>query len=271
MSRWFGLPLVGLALLLAVAPPATAKPIPIAIDDRAGDASDPQLDIRGAALSYDRATGSLDGLLSLGAEPTYQVVDHVTLYLGRYSRSDGRCYPTHEATITIPTPEDVQKGYPWPFTELYPLNGTTSIGFLRTRTSGTTISFNTEDVQPAVTDALKRGRFACAALWAHKAGSFDVADQTAKVAFLKGPRPRCRVGTHRVIGGQSVPIRCKRAGRRLTARLYKRGGKTYLTTTKTVRRGRLSLPTSRGMHGRWRITLWKGDVVIAAFDGIKIR
>jgi hypothetical protein len=269
MSRWYGLPLVGLIVLI-VAASAAAKPVQITIDDRTGDAPNPQLDIREATLSYDRAAGTLDGVLALGAEPTYQVASSVTLYLGRYSHDDGRCYPTYEADITIPTPEDVQNGFPFPFAELYVKGSTHAIGFLPTLTRGPTISFTTKDAQAPVIEALKRGRFACAALWSIQANTFKLVDQTAKVALLGGPHPRCRVSTHRVSGGQSVPIRCKHAGRRLTVRLYKRGSKTYFSGRENVRGGRLRVPTTASMRGTWRITLWKGDVVIAAFNDIKV-
>jgi hypothetical protein len=91
------------------------------------------------------------------------------------------------------------------------------------------------------------------------------------VPLLNGRRPSCRVGTRRVAGGRSVPIRCKRAGRRVTVRLYKRGSRTYFTGHEGLRRGRLHVPTTPSMRGTWRITIWKGDAVIAAFNGIKVR
>lgn len=271
MSRWLSLPLAALVLLAAATAPAAAKPVTVTIGDRAGDAPDPQLDVRGAALRYDRGAGLLNGVLALGAAPTSQVIEGATIYLGRYTVGGGNCVPSHEATITVPTPEDVANGFPWPFTELYTLDGTKAIGFLPSVTRDGSISFTSVGADPAVVAAVKRGRFTCATVWSFAANGSKVADETAELPLLNGPRPRCRVGTKRIAGGKRVPIRCKRAGRRVTVRLYKRGSRTYFTGRERVRRGRLSVPTTPSMRGTWRITLWKGDAVIATFDRIKVR
>jgi hypothetical protein len=268
MSRWSVVPLVALVALV-VAAGALAKPISVTFEERAGDAPAPELDIHAATLSYDRATGGLAGAVTLGAAPTSAVIAAIDIDLGRYALANGRCYPIDTATVFIPDADDVEAGLPFPYTKLYHALSANPIGFLPTATNGPTIDFNTLEADPAVVSAIKRGRYACAAISTLEPVNLDRPDSVLPVPLIAGPLPACRIGTRAVSGGGSFPIRCTHAGKRVQVRLYKRG--TLLKGTERVRRGRFRVPTTASMRGRWHITIWKGDVVIGRFLSLKVR
>ena len=272
MKRWNVVVLAGLALGLLAPAWAGAAPIAVEFDERAGDAPAPELDIQAAAVAYDQATGSLAGSVTLGAPPTAAVIGTVEFVLGRYALANGQCYGINDVTITIPDADDVAAGLPLPYAELYRYTGVKPIGFVPTASDAATINFSTAEANPAVVSALKRGRYRCAEISTREPTDFEVRDSSAPVPFLAGPRPTCRIGRRKVAGGKSFPVRCRHAGKRVGVKLYKRGTRdTILEGSERVRGGRFRVPTTASMRGGWNITIWKGEVAIGRFLGVKVR
>jgi hypothetical protein len=268
LLRWTVVFLVGLLGAL-VAAPASAKPIAVEFPERAGDAPAPELDIHAATLAYDRATGALVGSVTLGAAPTITVINSIDIDLGRFALANGQCYGINTVAISIPDAEDVAAGLPLPYTELLRYFSAKEMGFLPTATNGATIDFNSIEGDPAIADALKRGRFTCAKITTREPVDFNVRDSSGPVPFVTGPRASCRIAKRSVAGGRSFPVRCRHAGERVVVRLAK--GKTLLEGSERVRGGRFSVPTARSMRGRWNITIWKGEILIGKFLRVRVR
>ena len=205
----------------------------------------------------------------LGAPPTSTAIDSVDVDLGRYALANGQCYGITTVSSAIPRPQDIEVGLTQPYTEVLRYFSQKSIGFLSTATNGATITFSTAEASQEVVRALKRGRFTCAKISTYEPVSFDRRDRSGPAPFFRGRRPTCRIATRSVRGGRSFPVRCKRAGNRVGVHLAK--GRALYEGHERVRRGRLRVPTSRSMHGRWNITIWKGEVLIGRFLRVRVR
>jgi hypothetical protein len=258
---------------LAAAAQAHAAPIGVAVSDPGGDASDPQLDFQAMQATFDPATGVLEGGITLAAPPTSQVIEIASIELGRSVRGAGYCKSTHDVDIWIPTPEHVAAGLTLPFAELYKGRSSDPIGFLPSSTNGATITFSSATAAPEVLAALKSQPIDCVAgAYTMKAGSLDIDDEIADQPLLSGGRrkPSCKPLKRTVRGGESVPFRCRGAGRKLGVHIFPLRGRDFFTGTERVRNGRFRVPTTRSMRGKTAISLWIGGTVFARFE-VKVR
>jgi hypothetical protein len=255
----------------AAAGQADAKPIGFAVTDPAGDAADPQLDLRAARVTFDPATGVVEGGIALAAPPTSPVVDSALISLGRSVRGSGHCGETYDVAITIPTPEDVAAGLPLPFAELYKGESDEPIGFLPAATNAGAITFESATAAPEVAQALRSQRFNCVGnTITFTAGSIDIADEIESQPLLSGRKPSCKVVKRTVRGGRSFPFRCRGAGRKVGVHIFPQRGRDFFTGSERIRNGRFRVPTTRSMRGKAIISLWTHGTAFARFE-VRVR
>lgn len=250
---------------------AGAKPVGFAVTDRAGDVAEPQLDLRAARVTFDSATGVLEGGITLAAPPTSQVVEGAVIELGRSVPGSGHCRSMYDVDINIPTAEDAAAGLQLPYAQLYRGSSDEPIGFLPASTDGGSITFSSATATPQVAKALGSQRFSCIEdVDTRVAGSFDTADTIDYQPLLSGRKPRCNVVKRTVRGGGSFPFRCRGAGRKVRVHIFPQRGRDFFTGSERVRNGRFRVPTTRSMRGKTVISLWTRGTAFARFE-VKIR
>jgi hypothetical protein len=140
----------------------------------------------------------------------------------------------------------------------------------RSSTNGATITFSSATAAPEVVAALKSQPIDCVAgAYTMKAGSLDIDDEIADQPLLSGGRrkPSCKPLKRTVRGGESIPFRCRGAGRKLGVHIFPLRGRDFFTGTERVRNGRFRVPTTRSMRGKTAISLWIQGTRVRAVRG----
>ena len=258
--RWMlGLVIAGVALIAPST--AAAKAIGYAVEDPAGDAPHPQLDLRAASLRFDRAQARLTGSVTLGEPASYVNIESIEIALGRAQKRTGACATSRYVIVAAPTPEEQEAGLLWPFAELY-ADGDEPLGFLPTDTdSGESarIQFGSDEaVDAPVHDELARMRVNCAEIASFPPDGEYAADVIDDLPLLTGPAPACRFTE-----GSAVPnlrLKCTNLAGKVTARVYRRGARPRAQRLR-VRGGRVAVRTGNA-HGRLQVTLWQQGTIV---------
>lgn len=277
MARLAALMLVGAIWSVLAVSAAGAARLEVGYDDPTGDAPNPQLDLKHVEAVYDTDTGLLGGAVVLAATPTYQVIDDVDFHFGRFAVKKGAlCDTTFDATVTIPDPTDMENGFPWPFVDLYQGDSADPIGPLPSNGENNPITFSSVESPEVVRTALKGKRFNCVWMESAAAGTYKSIDDVPDLALIAGPTPACKLRAKSVRAGRAIVIRCTKLRGKVTARLYRSRPMKLSTKKVRVKHGTVRLRTTRSMrgkgrHGLYRVTLWRGDTVIARFDDFRVR
>lgn len=266
MSRWLGRALLGMTMTLALAATASAAtPLERTAKDRVGDAADPQLDLHSASFSYDRETGDLAGVVTLGAEPTDAVVATVSFYFGRYSKIDGECWPpSEEVFFFTPEPGNLN-GFTHPYAKLYKYEIDDAIGSLTSSSTGGELRFSTVGASEAVHDALRGRRWNCVEIVSAEAGTYKTADSIGPINLVDGPARSCTPVDTSLSVGQSLRLRCQHVRGKVVVRVFKPGSRRFFKGTDKVKHGRLSLPTVPILRGTCNFSIWKNGIMVGRF------
>jgi hypothetical protein len=262
MVRWT-LAIVIAGLALAATSTASAAPAGFSVQDRAGDAPHPQLDLRAAALVLDPAAGGLSGSVTVAEAPTYENAESLQIALGRAHKRTGVCRMSRYVIVAIPDLEEQDAGYAFPFAELYPEKGD-PFGFLPAYSengSSPRIEFGSAEAtdEPLLAE-IPRLRVNCADVTSYGPTSDYADDAIDDLPLLAGPTPSCTFS--RNSPPRRLRVSCKDLGGKVVARIY-RGERLARTQSLRIRRGRVTVPTGN-VTGRLRVTLWQGGTIAAA-------
>lgn len=274
MVRWT-CSLLAAGLVVAMLPAASpAAPVGFALDDPAGDVAEPALDIRRAFVNLDTSHGRLDIGAELGAAPTIAVTDRIEFALGRFRISErGACAPVGTyADIRIPTPEDVDDGLPWPYGLLLRDKGDqrVRVGFLISGPQDNRLSATSTHADAAVVRHISRLRANCVTVSSVVPESLATADTLTAPLLAPGPVPACTLRPMRVKRARPLRLHCTHSKGRVTVRLFESGRNSFLSVRGRFKRGRLVMRPARSIRGTFRVTVWKRDTVIAAFNKVRI-
>lgn len=244
------------------AAPAAAAPVGFTITDRAGDQPNPQLDLRAARVSFDQATGALDGAIALGAPPTGQVVNSVEMEIGKSDSQTGECDVRFSATIQLPEPPDASPVDG----QLFTGDANNTFGNLAVVANGPAFAFSSAQADPGVVAALRGQRLNCASVDSSVARTFDTADEIAEQPMLSGPKPRCKIGPRSVRAGRSFRFKCKGAPRKVGVSIFPQRGRDVFRGSERVRKGKFRVPAIKAIRGgKAYISLFTGDTAFARY------